>query len=436
MLNFNGGLLSFLADKFKQGSFFHNMSIVMSGTAIAQIIGFLLMPVVSRLFTGSDFGVYGSFISVSGMTASVVTFQYSQAIMLPKKKEEALNLFFISCLATFLVTFLVVVIVLLFPVTIQRLIKTQNVWMLFLLPIATLVSGLNQSLQAWSVRVKSFKHTASSQIIRSLTSSGIWLIAGIRSIGEVGLAVGSVMGGLLASINLAKVLRRDLKSLWHSVNWGKIRDLSLEYRDFPIFSAPQNLMNAVSQGLPVLLLGHFYGIEIAGFFAFGMRVLFTPMGFVLKALRQVLFQKASEKHNSGIDLGGYYLKTTGALVMLAIGPSLIVFIWAPQIFSLVFGQEWWEAGIYARWLILWIFVMFCNVPSILFAKILRQQKNLFLFECVVLSTRILVLTAGGLYLSALKTVIAFSILGLILNTFLILWIGILLFKQKRMALYQ
>ncbi|NQU87163.1 MAG: oligosaccharide flippase family protein [Mariniphaga sp.] len=408
----------------------------MTGTAIAQIIGFLLMPVVSRLYTSSDFGVYGSFISLSGITASIATFQYSQAIMLPKKKKDAFNLFFMSCLSAVLVTFLVVIIIVLFPTSLQKLIKIPSAWLLILLPIATLISGLNQSLQAWSVRAKAFKHTASSQIIRTISSSGVWLLAGLKNAGFAGLIAGSVMGGILASINLIKVLYRDFKTFWISVSWANFRNLALEFRNFPFFAAPQNLLNAVSQGLPVLLLGHFYGIEIAGFYAFGMRLLMTPTGFVLKAMRQVLFQKASEIYNRGINLSGYFLKTTGVLVALAIIPGLILFIWSPQIFSFVFGQEWWEAGIYSRWLILWVFMMFCNVPSILFAKILRQQKNLFLFECLVLSTRMAVLVVGGAYWTALNTVIVFSILGLILNLFLILWVGILLFKQKKALLVQ
>lgn len=430
MINLNTNFSRFLRINIKKDSFLHNMSIIMSGTAVAQITGFFLMPVVSRLFTNSDFGIYGSFISIVSILSSFVTLQYCQAIMLPPKKEVAIYLFFISCLSSAIITLICVVVIIIIPGSLQQLYKSQSNWLLFLLPVAMFFGGLNQSLQAWSVRVKAFKETALSQIIRPLSSIGTWLLAGVGHIGAIGLVIGSVLGDIIASLNLVKVLQRDLKKLVHSFKWLRIKELSLEFRDFPIFSAPQCFMNAVSQGLPVLLLGHFYGIGIAGFYAFSVKVLQTPMGLVLKALRQVLYQKASETYNSNGDLKYFFLKTTSGLMALALIPSFIMFIWAPQLFSFLFGNVWWDAGVFARWLILWLFMMFCNVPSVLFARILRQQRNMFLFECLVLFTRISVLIIGGVYLSAVNTVMAFSILGLILNTILILWIGILLFFKR------
>ena len=47
--------------RLKKSSFVKNVLVVMSGTAAAQIIGFALTPIISRLFSPSDFGVFGSF---------------------------------------------------------------------------------------------------------------------------------------------------------------------------------------------------------------------------------------------------------------------------------------------------------------------------------------------------------------------------------------
>ena len=55
-----------------------------------------MAPVISRLFTPSDFGIAGSFDAIAGIIAAGVTLEYSQAIMLPKEKEKALGLLAIS----------------------------------------------------------------------------------------------------------------------------------------------------------------------------------------------------------------------------------------------------------------------------------------------------------------------------------------------------
>ena len=414
-----------------RSAFFKNVSIVMTGTAAAQLITFSLTPVISRLFTPEDFGVFGSFQSVLGVLSAAVTLQYSQAIMLPKRKEDATSLFFVSCLSVVFVSTLSFLVCRIFPAQIMSLLNASNAWVPVLLSISVLVNGLNQSVQAWCVLRKEFKRTSTSQVIRSLSASGIWTAGGLANAGSIVLILGTVIGDFAASLNLLRGALRDIREALPNITWKRTRGLSYEYRDFPIYSAPQNLMNALSQGLPVLLLGHYYGVGIAGAYAFGIRLLQAPMNLVLTALWQVLFQKASETHNNGEDLIPLFVRTTCGLAAIAVIPSTIIFIWAPDIFGRVFGQAWREAGVYARWLVLWMFVSFCNVPANICARILRQQRNMFLLECAILASRVSILVAGGLFCSALQTIVMFCLAaGFVPNAAFILWITILLTARR------
>ena len=416
--------------RLRQSAFVKNVSIVMSGTAAAQLITFALTPLISRLFTPEDFGVFGSYQSVLGVLAAGVTLQYSQAVMLPKEKEDAISLFYVSCLSVLLVSFLCLLACLIFPAKAMSLLNTPNAWVPVLLAVSVLVNGLNQSIQAWCVRRKEFTRTSASQVIRSLSASGVWTAGGFAHGGSFALILGTVLGDLAANANLVRCTLRDIRETLPGMTWKRIRSLSHEYRDFPLYSATQSLMNALSQGLPVLLLGHYYGIAIAGGYAFGIRLLQTPMNLVLTALRQVLFQKASETHNNGQSIFPLFARATGGLAAIAVLPSVVMFLWAPGIFALVFGHAWHDAGEYARWLVLWLSVLFCNVPASLCARIMRQQRNMFLFECAILSSRLSILVVGGLYCSVLQTIILFSFAGVVLNAAFILWIAVLLAARR------
>jgi|WetSurMetagenome_2_1015567.scaffolds.fasta_scaffold02065_6 lipopolysaccharide exporter len=434
LVKYKAALLNGLSGRFQKGTFLRNLSVVMTGTAIAQLISFAMMPIVSRLFTPADFGIFGSYNAVLEVLSAGVTLQYTQAIVLPKHQEEGINLFFVSCLSVTLITVISAMAIFLFPRLAQRLINAPSGWFLLLLTVAMLVTGLNQTLQAWCIRVKAFKFTSVSQVIRSISAIGIWIAAGFGHMGAVGLALGVILADILASFNLWRIVKHDLKETRASVAWKRMKQLAHEFHDFPLFAAPQNVMNALSQGLPVLLLGYFYGIGVAGAYAFGIRILQAPMGFLLTPLRQVLFQKASEAHNQGGNLYPLFIKTTGGLMVLALIPCAVLFVWSPQIFSWFFGSEWREAGVYARWLLLWMFVAFSNVPAVLFARILRQQRNLFIYDCLLLLLRTAVLVLGGFYWTTLTTITSFSVLGFILNAILIGWIGVLLhFKQLRVS---
>ena len=412
-----------LFDKLKKSAFIRNTLLVMSGTAIAQLIGFSLSPIISRLFSPSDFGVFGSFNSISGVVAAVATLEYVQAIFLPKEKSDAINLFVISCVSTSVICLLCLMLCMIAPMVVNGLMRTNGVWALVLLIAAIAAAGFNQACQAWCVRAKAFKATSASQVVRSVSANGMQLGFGSYGAGAVGLVVGGVVADMFANISLARMLISDLLALRNRITWRRMKELAWEYRDFPMYAASQNIIWALSQGIPVLLLTYFFGIAVGGAYAFGVRILQAPMGLVLRALRQVLFQKASETHHQGGNLARLYTRTTVALFALVLFPALALFFWAPQLFSLMFGAQWLTAGEFARGLIVWLMFAFCNLPAVLFAQIIRIQHTVLICDVVELAVKILVLAFGGRYLNAFQTVLLFSLTGAARNAILILVVG-------------
>jgi O-antigen/teichoic acid export membrane protein len=416
--------------RLKNSTFIKNILIVMSGAALAQIIGFAMTPVVSRLFSPSDFGVFGSFGAVVGVLTAGITLDYSQAIMLPKEKNDAFDLFFISCLSIIIITLICALACIIAPVTMMGLMKAPGIWVLALLVFTLLITGFNITLQSWCIRAKAFKQTSSSQVIRSLSFNGMQIGFGLFKAGAAGLIISSVLADLFSNFNLLCVFLSDFKASAHKISWQRIKQLANEYRDFPIYSASRNIINALSMGLPVLLLTNYFGIAVAGAYAFAERILSSPMSLVLRALRQVLFQKACETDHHGGSLLALYIKVTTGLFVLAVIPSLILFIWSPPIFSFVFGRKWLIAGEFASSLIIWLAFMFCNLPSVLFARILRLQRQFFIYDIILLAARTLVLVVGGIYMTASHAILLFSIVGAIMNIIFIVIVGLVLMKKE------
>jgi lipopolysaccharide exporter len=425
-----------LFNELKRSAFVKNVLVVMTGTAMAQVISFGLTPIVSRLYSVADFGVFGSFSSFAAIIASGTTLEYTQAVMLPKDQKDAINLFLVSCLCTSAVGCLCFLCCLIIPGAINGLMQTSGFLALTLLVAATLISGLNKCLQAWCVRVKAFKTTSFSQVVRSLSSNVIQIGFGSVKGGAVGLIVASVLADLLASLNLICVLGPDLKRLWGDIRWERMKHLAAEYIDFPLYTASQNVINVISQGLPVFLLTYFYSITVAGAYAFGVRILQIPMGFVAGALRQVLFQKACETEHQGGKLLPLYAKFTVGLFALALLPSVLFFLWSPNIFSWIFGAKWYTAGEFARSLILWMLFAFCNLPSMLFARLIRIQRAIFILDLMTMFARTVVLVLAGLYLNAAKAVFLFSLVGAIMNLLLILLVGHKILEKENPASYE
>lgn len=408
----------------------------MSGTAAGQIISFALAPIISRLFSPSDFGIFGSFNSVAAIIAAVSTLHYTQAIMLPKEKEDALDLFFLSCLSVVTIAFIVMTVCFIIPTAINGIMKTSGIWALALLVTSTFSSGINEALQAWCVRSKAFKDTSSSQVVRSLSNSGFRMMFGYLKGGGPSLIISSIISDVLASINLLRVFVIDSMAMHYSLSWKRVKRLAIEYRDFPMYSASQSAINALSNGLPVLLLTQFYGVTVAGAFAFAGSMIRTPMSLLLGAMRQVLFQKAAETMHQDGRLATLYVKITAGLFGLSLFPSLVLFVWGPQIFGFIFGAQWLIAGEFARSIVLWMMSVFCNLPAVLFARLIRIQRTVFFYDLSLLVMRTSALAVGGLYLSSARTVMLFALVGMVMNIILILLVGHAVIKTERHSKFE
>jgi O-antigen/teichoic acid export membrane protein len=402
----------------------------MSGSVAAQAVGVALSPVISRLFTPADFGVFGSFIAVTGVVSAVATFDYSQAIMLPRRRDDAGQVLLVSCLVALVVALASGLVCFLLPRWILGLLNTGDRWLLPLFVLAVLAAGLNASLQAWCVRVKAFEHTSISQVVRGVSSAGCQLGFGVARAGAPGLILSHVMSEFLAGVNLLRVTLGDLRAFVRLARWETLGRLAMEYRDFPMYSASQNLLNALSNGLPVLLLTQSFGISAAGAYAFGMRLINAPMSLVSNALRQVLLQRAGEMQHQERRLLPLFVKSTAGLFGLGLGPTLILAIWAPGLFEWLFGRQWHTAGEFARYLALWLLFAFCNLPAVLMARLIRIQRALFIYNLFLLAARVAALLLGGQYLTVLQCIALFSAVGVVMNAILILIVGRALVLQE------
>ncbi|MBK7627773.1 MAG: oligosaccharide flippase family protein [Bacteroidales bacterium] len=102
-----------LFQSLKRSELLKNTSILVSGTAIAQLIPILLQPILRRFYSAEIFGAYAVYLSLVGILAIISSFKYDLAIILPRKNKDAVNIFFLTVLINlaFNVVLLLVIII-------------------------------------------------------------------------------------------------------------------------------------------------------------------------------------------------------------------------------------------------------------------------------------------------------------------------------------
>ncbi len=378
-----------------KSEFGKNVLTLFTGASIAQIIPFLVAPILSRMYAPEHFGELGIIMSVAGIFSIIATFQYESAIMLPKKDEDAFNILVLAICITVIISSLSYLVVSAFGSEIAKQLNSNSFkeWT-FIIPVFVFLAGLYNSLNIWASRKKQFKRLAIRQIAQSATGAATKLILGWLKHMTVGLIWGTIAGKITSTGVLAFMTIKDNKALFKSVRLKEIKKNAIKYQDFPKYTMWQGFLDLLNASGVIFILSSFYGVAVVGLYAFTLGMLQKPSVMIGTAVSQVFYQNASKKVANGESI---YKDTLRLIKNLAMIGGIIFFpilIIGPYIFSFIFGQKWWEAGVIAQIISPWLFLQFITSPLANIAMIKNKQKE-FLF--ISMGMNILIPTVFFLY---------------------------------------
>ena len=336
-----------------------------TGRIIGQTIPILLTPLLTRLYSPAEFGVFAIFVAITAILSLLANGRYNLAIMLPEKNESVLNLFALSVLINFAFCLLLLLFILIFQVQLLELFNLHSSpEVLYLLPLGTFVIGLFEPLHYLAVRNRLFKVLAGNMIFQFTLIAILKIVFAFLAIGGLGLIMGHLVG-YLAGITLFTFLllrRKVFVGLRDSVVKARLFNVANVYKKFPMYSLPADTIHAFSKEMPNLLINNFFGGAILGYFSLTQRVLASPITLISSAITDVFREKASNDLRQVGTCRSVFVKTFQKLFVFSILPFTLLFLFAPAIVPFVFGQEWVQAGEYIRIMTILFFLRFSIAP--------------------------------------------------------------------------
>lgn len=397
---------------------------VASGTAFAQIIALLLIPFITKVYGAESYGIMGVYLSTLAIFTSIVALTLPRAIVLPEKIEEAQAITAVSFKIIIFMTLLSFIILIFTKNKIMILLGIETIgnWIL-LVPIAAFFSGILQIMQQWAIRENQFGIFAKTAVYQSLYNYGGKVLTGWIAPITANLIIISSLVDLLRANTIMFSLKHRLEinfGFFQKNQWEN-RRLLKKYKNFPLYQAPEEFIDAIAQGIPVIILTFFFGPMSAGYYTLSRMVISTPSSLLGNAINDVYYPRLAQASQNNEPIRPILIKATKALIIVGAFPYTVFFIFSPFIFELIFGEEWRTAGEYSKWLVLWIYMMFVNGPSVKALLVIGAQKWSLKFTIITLIFRLMLLIIGAAYFkNELFAIILFAILGFIVNITLIL----------------
>ncbi len=414
-------------------SFSGNILKLVTGAAIAQVLSVLVMPIITRLFAPEAYGISSLFLSITGIIGVIACLRYELAIMLPKTNEEASNVLAVSLCSVLLITLISALIVFCCCDHILHLFQASELKnYIWLIPVAVFFSGVYSSLNYWNSRTKHFGRLSAVQVISSIVTQVARLTAGFAGFVSGGvLIMTSILGSIVSVAALSGQIWRDDKKLFVShMQWLRIADGFIRFRKFPIIDTWGGLLNATSWQLPALMLSSFFPLSVVGFYSLGLTAIKTPLSIIAGALSQVFYQKAADEKNVKGNSGKLVENLMSKLMFVGILPTIILTLVGEELFVVVFGERWIEAGRYSQILAPWIFFWFISSPLSTLFSVYERQGSALLVHFVIFITRIISLYIGGIYQNIYLALGLFSVTGIAAYAFVAAW-NIRLAKASR-----
>ncbi|WP_336012439.1 oligosaccharide flippase family protein [Acinetobacter calcoaceticus] len=367
-----------------QGGFLKAVSVLVGGTAFAQLLAFICLPILTRLYSPEDYAVLGIYVAIVSILSVIACLRLEIAIPIPEKDEKAKSLLVIS-LTINIIFIAILYLLLLFVYPLIKdfyVIQQLSIWIWFI-PLGVFLSGLYSALQYWSTRKKRFKDIAQTRMTQALLGNGTSLGLGLLAWGFGGLILGQLFsfgGGVL---KLGSSAHKDIKQVTKKV---AVKDIISEYQNFPKYSTLEALANTSAIQLPLIIIASLMIGPEVGYLMLAMKIMTLPMSLLGSTISQVYYAQAAEKKQQG-SLKEYTIDILIQLqrisCLIPIG-SLILYFLIP----FLLGDKWYRTGEIILWMAPWFVLQFVASPISMGMHLQGKQKQMLMLTISGLIMRI------------------------------------------------
>jgi O-antigen/teichoic acid export membrane protein len=423
-----------ILDAIPAGGFLRATLAIVAGTGIGQMLVILTSPVLTRLKTPSDYGVYSAATSIL-ILVSVTCLRYEFAIPLPEDDVAAANLLGLSLLVNLGMCAVTAVLLTVFGPWLLSLFGASALRpYILLLVLAQFAGGVVSVFTNWAVRTKAFKEIGLNRLAQSAGLVVTQIGLGIAKLGATGLVIGTVTGALAGSERLVNAAWRTHAAAFRQISGAGMLTAARRYRRFPIFSSWSALLGALGLRAPLLVLIACYGTSVGGQYALAERIMYLPLTLVAGAVGQVFIADSARlARGQPAELRRLFRQTTWSLARVAIGPAILIAVATPFLVGPIFGENWHDAGVFVAVLVPLFYAAFVLTSTGDILYVVERQGLQLVRE--ILRLGLLggsVILAAALHLSAIGAVMLLSAAGCLMYVAygLISWLALARFDPE------
>ncbi len=366
-----------------------NATILSVGLGTSQVIALLSFPLITRLYSPTDFGLFSYLLSIAGVSAVVILMCLDSAIIITKPLKHKIWLIEVVLCLLAAVCFLALSVIIIDDLTFQvnPLSIVSGLLTLFMLG-GIVIEKLSMS---YLHSLDQYKYMALANVLKQT----VFLIAAVSFVwltdSFIVLCIALAVSTTPAVIMVVKYFRFSFIKIKRQV----VNAILTKHQKFIKFQLPTTLINIAGKEMPLWFLGLLSSLETAGIYALSYRVLFAPASVFSTAISNVMIRKLAAKKEGGAqhnDAVTYLMKAVG-MIILVITPlfALTVLLLHNGFFAFLLGEEWVAVDATALSLLPWVFMTIVCSPLSPIPVVYAWQDIALVFGTIYFVVRVLIM---------------------------------------------
>jgi O-antigen/teichoic acid export membrane protein len=318
---------------------------ISGATAAGQLLGVVLLPVLTRLYGPDAMGVYSILFSAAMVLIPLTSVRLDAIVPLVPDgaSVRAVQSAALKVMGAVCLIMLIGIWVLRTPIA--SITDAAIYPSLFLLPAMVFLSGLYVVQTQALIRVNAYSDVARRNVTNSVSMLGTQVALGIPLPSPSSLTAGFIVGRIVTSTQMAATLHRHLATKVKA----PFRPILRRYRSMLANLTASSVLLALGGNAPLLLMGLWFGPAVAGFMGVAQRILMVPSALIGTSISQVMLGEFANHRRAGKTVPPamvtMLLKRLTPLALLMIVGPLVA---GPLLAELVLGPEWVTAGQFAQ----------------------------------------------------------------------------------------
>ena len=375
------------------------------GTFIAQVIGVIGTLFLAKLYGSQAFGIFGVFVSLSGMFTIISTLQYDNCLVTIKDNHERNNLLN----SLFILNIILAIVIALFVFLFSSFINFESNYILiaYLALTGAIFFSFNKTHELYLTHKERFKPISNAKIATILFSLVFQFIL-YKSFSFNGLVYGNIISIILISGYYFNLNKSEIQTIDFTLLKSTLKENNTVFKHL----LPANLINSIAISVSPILITLFFGIEFYGIYYLSIKILSTPLYLITSSVAQVYYKESDKlfkvKHPKLLNL-------TKKVVLSSIGIMLVFLILLNTVgiyfLEIILHKNWENLRLYTLILSFLVFAKSAFIPISDIIIVLNKNYFSLLFSIYLLVINFLSFYIGYLYGNIVLAIFIISVLG-------------------------